>query len=386
MRRRRFLAAVGLAATVGCSALPAFGDRSPDSSADENRLSDAGACPSRDGWRSSRGDAQNTGFAARGPDITDATVERVADRMVEGTAPVADDERVYAAVRGGVRAFDRATGDSAWERSLDGGAARSPLVTCHAVFAQTPNYLSALDPETGERIWRTALGHGAPDPNLVATRDAVVLAGTPGVTQLSHGGSVEWRTQVDRTVFHGVAHAGDRVVVTESSDDGGGVYAFDAASGERLWTTRGLPSIAEPVVDDEHAYVVGKDGAVAAFSLADGDEAWRTDARGKSTYAPAALDRDRGLVYVPTGSSGDIAALDTADGAERWRADVGDWADTPVVGAADALYSAGQQLHRIDPDSGRTTRLGVDTAGSGGLAVTESAVWLNDTRSLVRAT
>ena len=134
----------------------------------------------------------------------------------EGTA--IDDQRVYVTVGdngdGGLAAFDRATGETAWSATEVGEIYYPPVVGDGAVFV--------LDTES--RLHRLTVADG----------------------------TVEWTTAFDSTNQRpGLALAEDTLFVTEGS---GAVHAVDATDGTTLWTDdRGLSG--PPLVCGETVYV-----------------------------------------------------------------------------------------------------------------------------------
>jgi outer membrane protein assembly factor BamB len=81
--------------------------------------------------------------------------------------------------------------------------------------------------------------------------------------------------------------------------------------------------------DGQRIYAAGRKGDVAAFTLANGHQLWRT-----RTKAPLAGATALGNGLVVVGSSdGDVVALDAATGAVRWRVRVnGEILSAPTIG------------------------------------------------------
>lgn len=387
MKRRHFLASAGLLTIAGCSALPSGNNQhtaTTRTTTPDNSLSEAPPCTNNDSWQSCRGNKKNTGkreyisFEATTPNPSTAS-----DAILEGTSPVADEDRIYLVSRTQVLAISRRTKEALWQTEITESGAVSPLVTCHSVLVQTGDSLRALHPETGDEIWQTGFGNGATKPNLISTEDSIFAVSTAGVLRLAHDGTVQWKNQPSEHVLHGLAHAGDRIVVTESTSDGGRVFGFSAASGETLWKTDAISSVVEPVIGSNHAYVLEQEGVLRALALDSGEEDWAFEIAGDTALAPPALDISRGQLYVPTGSSGNLVAIDIESGTKVWQTSVDSSAHTPVAVTREAIYHSGSAVRRIDPKSGDIDWEITEFAGSGGLALTTDGLWVNADRSLV---
>jgi quinoprotein glucose dehydrogenase len=133
------------------------------------------------------------------------------------------------------------------------------------------------------------------------------------------------------------AIAGDVAIVGSSIGDNGGadlelgvVRAFDMRSGKELWHWDPIPRTAK----------VPRDAANPDFGEVDNQQAHWTGAA--NAWAPFAVDMERGLVFIPTGS----ASPDFFGGV---RPGDGQWADSLVaLRAADGAFVWGRQLVHHD--------------------------------------
>lgn len=124
----------------------------------------------------------------------------------------------------------------------------------------------------------------------------------------------------------------------------GGVQAFRASDGERLW--RGPLDTYAPenlVSDGERVYAA--EAVVTAYEAATGRVVWQRRPDANASLGRAALHE--GVLYFGT-SSHRVHALDAATGAPRWTTDVGpEWEHMAVVrGVAvsgDTVYAAVEQ-------------------------------------------
>jgi outer membrane protein assembly factor BamB len=125
-----------------------------------------------------------------------------------------------------------------------------------------------------------------------------------------------------------------------------------ACSGTRTPST-GWPGLS---VDEQRVYVAFNQ-AVYAVSLEDGREEWRyspQEEQATTFYAPPAVDREAGTLYVGT-YDGHIVALNAESGATVWRREI---SSGKVIGgpalAGDLLIvpTTDRQLHAIRTDNG----------------------------------
>lgn len=223
------------------------------------------------------------------------------------TAVVADDATAYIGLLDGtLRALGLDDGDELWSVTLPDPPVTAPAVSDGAVVAvaedrdQGTTRVLAYDQRSGNRRWTYripgfALGTATP----AASGDALYLGcGDLTVRALDAGsGRVLWSEPV-RDAFSprsGVAIAGGAVF---ASDGGGGLYRFDADTGERAWdfqfsstVTRGAPVAAGDVV-----YLSTDGGEVAAVHAERGRLVWRTRFARAVAGAMAVVD---GHVIVP---------------------------------------------------------------------------------------
>ena len=106
----------------------------------------------------------------------------------------------------------------------------------------------------------------------------------------------------------------DGKVVAANSD--GDVFAFDRATGKRLWKVDLDQSISGGVgVGQGMAVVADYRGRVVALDLEDGSQRWTTQLSGEVVATPAV---GAGMVVVQT-VDGKLLGLDGASGEQRWR-------------------------------------------------------------------
>ncbi len=172
-------------------------------------------------------------------------------------------------------AIDAATGQERWKTNLtDNGGTTSRGVTYWAdgsdkrIFFGAVQWLYALDASTGKpidtfgRAGRIDLKEGIERPGA----DDYVRANTPNV------------------IYKNLLIVGARVSENEAALLGD-VRAYDVRTGRKTWTFRTIPEAREPGYD--------------TWSPASP----RQRIGGANAWAGMAIDRQRGIVYVPTGSA-----------------------------------------------------------------------------------
>jgi outer membrane protein assembly factor BamB len=153
-----------------------------------------------------------------------------------------------------------------------------------------------------------------------------------------------WRAHPGGDVLT-LAVLGDVVVVTTSQR---AVVAY-SDQGVPLWRVvldELVPAAAVPLTE-QSLVLVGLDGVVRTFDVADGSPGWTAALDADVTLAPAV---GAGLVVVAD-RGGTTTALDAATGAERW--------SVPLIGTAVVVAEPGvvvlqdQSVHALDPANGR---------------------------------
>ncbi|UHG90160.1 PQQ-binding-like beta-propeller repeat protein [Spirosoma oryzicola] len=180
-------------------------------------------------------------------------------------------------VSAGTQAFalDAATGQERWKTSLDDNAGTTSRGVTYwtegkekRIFFGAGKWLYALDAHTGKPIetfgkqGRIDLGKGLERPGA----DKYVLSNTPN------------------TIYKNLIIVGVRVAESETALLGD-IRAYDARTGQLVWTFHTIPQRGE-------------------F----GYDTWsprpaRQHVGGANAWAGMAIDRQRGIVYVPTGSA-----------------------------------------------------------------------------------
>jgi outer membrane protein assembly factor BamB len=292
-----------------------------------------------------------------GDAVWTAAVEETT-RGIHGTPAIANGTVYIGAYDGALYAFDLATGERFWRRTLGDAIGSSPgyhdgVVAIAVEYAEPSGAMFGVDAVTGEVVWadrrptdhphstpaidreadRLVVGSNDgrlyawthPDPTFawtfetdgaikgpVATFDGSAFFGSWDGHVYRVGladGRREWAVETDDKVMSGPAVEPATETVYVGSHDSR-LYALDAATGERRWTfDTGGRITGCPTVAGDHVLVGSYDRTCYALAKRTGDPVWAVDGVGHVTSAPAVVD---GAVYFTDRASG--ASLDGGDG------------------------------------------------------------------------
>lgn len=289
----------------------------PGGSADNSPLNMPGAGDLNVEWRKSLGQGSNRRVRLAAPPV-----------ISEGKLFFLDgDNRL--------RAFNAASGDELWSRSLrprdsrDNTALPGGVAAVGGrVYATTGFGVAvALDAQTGEELWRTQAAapfHAA--PTAAAGRVFAVTNTSELVALDAATGAVSWTYQAIAEPARirsasSPAVDGDTVIAPFAS---GEVIALLTANGRRLWvdslsrsgrltSLSAINDIAgRPVVEAGVAYAASHSGVLAAIDLRTGQRIW-----GRS-FASTQTPWIAGDVLYAVSVDGELAALDKATGGVYW--------------------------------------------------------------------
>jgi outer membrane protein assembly factor BamB len=328
--RRALLAALGTAsATAGCL------DRVRGTLGDDEQRIRTACDPPTAAWPTDGGGSRRTGRADAAPPPADADGVALplgrrdsGRRRLAANLPVIADGTAFVPTAGTFVAVDLETPgrEPAWTYQLDDDMDATPAMACGAVLALGLNTLTALDPASGKRYWQADVGGFGPAAvGVVADR---VYVGGPSLTALdARTGEERWTADGGDTV----AVDGTGVYSTENSNGTGGVYAH-AHDGTERWHRPLGKVVGSASVRDGTVYVVDEGGTVYALEAASGETAWSRTLDGvEKVYTGPAVGEDE--VVVPAGNGDRSAVLEAATGEQRWTADTGIVTGRPVVGA-----------------------------------------------------
>ncbi|WP_338315847.1 PQQ-binding-like beta-propeller repeat protein, partial [Streptomyces bohaiensis] len=205
-----------------------------------------------------------------------------------------------------------------WRFRMSNDLWGSPVVRGPLLYV-TSFEVHALDVTSGRRHFKTREVAWS----MAVTGGRVIASDGPSLYALdSTDGGDRWRVPAEGWIHALRAERGTVVTATR----GGGVQAWEAANGERLWSTGGAQSDIEspdagPVIEGGVVYFWGE-GHVRALEARTGRELWRHhvgDAAATGGVPVRVRPGPEGTVHVAAGAR--VLALDGADGTLRWHFD-----------------------------------------------------------------
>jgi outer membrane protein assembly factor BamB len=329
--------------------------------------------PAAGDWPMFLGDAARSNVASAGPVARPGEHWRVQAGGPCDSAPLVVGGVVYAACGDGVLyALDAATGAERWRFTV-----ADPLLRLAAasglVYVGGGDTLYAVDIATHQERWRAALA--------VITRpvidDGLLVAGTTdgylvGVDAVT--GQERWRYQVASTgiIFHPALADG----IVYAGSDGGGLVAVDTATGMLRWRAEiGRVEAATARLADGVVYFsVNTDDGIRlrAFDAETGDVLWTSDTEMGSPTVSG------GLGFA--GGDGILYAIDIAAAAVRWQFPIANpIRDVYVAGELGYVFSEGDRLlYAFETATGRERwRYGLADSVRGGFSISGGVIYLN---------
>ena len=185
-------------------------------------------------------------------------------------SPVALDDTIYVASRG-VAALDAETGAERWHAQTEHSA--------HGIAVADRVYVGAGSNGSGEVAafardgdtrWRTSEPGQVYSTPAVADETVYAVSKTGTLTALTaDDGSVRWQASVEQGVFEPPAVADGRVIV--EAGNGTQTMAFDAATGDRLWTFETGVSSGTPIVVGDRVLATGANTGIHVLDATTGD-------------------------------------------------------------------------------------------------------------------
>ena len=269
---------------------------------------------------------------------------------------------IQASSRSLIAAADRSTGEELWSIEAGGGLegpVRTPAYADGIVYYGTVETgLFGVDAATGEQIWNIDAPFGG-NGGAAAVVDGVVYMGASdgSVHALdATTGDLRWRV---RTQGSNIGVASTPAVVdgvVYFGSDSGEFLAVEVETGETIWETviapvQGLPS--SPVVADGRVFFgsmapIGSDefGGLWAFDAETGQELWRFGEPGG--FVLSSPTHHGGSVHFV--SKGRLYAVDAVTGQEQWRLEFGGQSDdSPVVHDGVVYFQATNAYYAVSP-------------------------------------
>ncbi|MEU9334024.1 serine/threonine-protein kinase [Streptomyces sp. NPDC048290] len=257
-----------------------------------------------------------------GPRVADARAAAVqaphpsAGLVASWARPAANGAQPAPATAPAVPSADPATtGWRPWRFRMSNDVWGTPTVDGDLVYV-TSFEVHALDVATGRRRFKTRDVAWS----MAVSEGRVHASDGPTLFALdARGGTDLWRLQTEGWVYSLKADRGTVLTGTR----GGGVQAWEAATGHKLWELSGAQSDFEspeagPALYDGTAYV-WQDARLRALDARTGDERWSYPIGDAASCGgvPVRITRaDDGFVYLSAGTR--VLAIDVAGGHVKW--------------------------------------------------------------------
>ncbi len=284
------------------------------------------------------------GHVALPAQVKRAWTYKLGGKMGRGAAllnpPIVHSGRLFAVnTEGDITALDARTGKRLWEARLpfkEGDKARVTgglAVLGNLLFATTGDgQVFALTATSGKQAWKTDLAvplRAAPTVEgervIVTSHDnrTFTLNALDGTLVWTHSGMDE---RLSLLASPAPAVANGAVAVPYSS---GEIYVLRASDGRYIWHDSLTSSFsgqdpestvsaiaAPPVIADGLVYVVGLNGGLSAYGLANGQRFWRIDVL--TSQMPIVA----GMQMFALTEKGEMLAINRRDGSVRWVSDL----------------------------------------------------------------
>ncbi|SDU35567.1 carboxypeptidase regulatory-like domain-containing protein [Jiangella alkaliphila] len=316
----------------------------------------------------------------------DLALDDAATHDVSGTVTGPDGPVAHARVTLEGTPLDPATTGDDGGFGFGGVAAGTYTVRVSAAGHQPHTQELTLDGDVDLGIALDALDQPT-DPGWTQYQNNATRSGMSGDALAAGTLQPSWTADADSAVtFASPVIAGGRVFL---GSDAGRLAAYDAGTGERLWSfqtgdaLRGTPAVAGDLVVTGG----GLDGGLVALDAATGAQRWSVPTPGRATVytAPSVVD---GVVYAATGPTQDredtVFALDAATGEQLWATDVGTSVFAgPAVGEGLAIVGNADdgELIALDATTGATrwTLTREDDYFIGGASIVDGTVFIPTT-------
>lgn len=282
----------------------------------------------------------------------------------------------------------------AWRRDIGAGSGRTRQIMAPVVADNGRVFVldgeatvSAVDAASGQIAWKTDIkrseteqrrsmfslsfgggsdGGGGFGGGVAAGAGKIFVAsGYRLVTALDQAtGAIVWTTPVDVPIHGAPTFSNGRIFVVDVENQ---LLVFDAATGQQVWSYRGIPEPARvmrassPAVTGDTVVAPFSSGELTAFRASTGQGVWQHVLSRTSRTSALSEIRDiagrpvisRGVVYAVS-HSGVLSALDIRSGEPKW-------AELPIGGVnaplpvGDVVYvvSKDGQLTVINRESGQ---------------------------------
>ena len=304
------------------------------------------------------------------------TGDNVASRPV-----VAGDTVVFGGENRNIYGLDAATGERRWAVRTGGPVVSSPAFEeGMVIIGSDDGAVYGLDPSTGREEWRYIAG-GPVEATVTAVDGVAYVASRSGeLTALdAETGKEIWTSQKGEILRTAPAVGAAEVFVV---DDAQGLLAFDRRTGKKRWGKPNGSYVGPPLIARDELLVARNDGSIQRIGFDGGiRDVW------DGAVAGNPLDGDPSFYIGPTSGGGALWVASDKAAVLRLGRKTGPahiepvWADAfanpPFTGDAPQytaaayrgealMLGAGNNIYRLDVDSGEARRVGAldDASGS----------------------
>ena len=183
--------------------------------------------------------------------------------------------------------------------TISGGSEYTPIVVAGVMYVAASDRVVALEPEAGKEIWRYTLKNGAPSRRgvtywsggadvparifVTSERRLIALNASTGeaATAFGNGGEIDMVAP-----YNSAPTLYKNLLIVGTNGSPGGVRAFDARNGTKVWDFHSVPAAGEP--------------AAGTWK----NESWKERPNTYSWAFSQTLDATRGIVYVAVEAPG----------------------------------------------------------------------------------
>jgi outer membrane protein assembly factor BamB len=245
-----------------------------------------------------------------------------------------------------------------WSKSFYWSVYSNPSVVDGVVYMGTyGDYFYAFDAETGDTLWQRYVDGCTDSP---AIYDGIVYFGsrhTPTMYALdAKDGSIVWSKPVNDRIVESSPTVVDGVLYVGTAENGETLYALDPETGATLWTATCKGKLQSPTVADGIVHVTGYDGTqftIFSFDAKTGNPLWSLPiSNGQLERRPLSVAVSEGVIYTG-GADGNLYALNPMTGDVLWTGKTGGMqVDAPSV-ANGVVYVAANDstLYAFDAET-----------------------------------
>jgi outer membrane protein assembly factor BamB len=277
------------------------------------------------GWRSFRGDAQNTAYVSSPLAAQLKLLWRYDAKKPLKSSPITVGELVViGSVDRRVHFLDAFSGKERGVYKISSSVSTSALSQGDRVYFgldQAKGTFFALDMRNREVLWKESFGGMSSSP--VSCEDMILVGTTDGILRALDGTSGEkvWEFETSSSVISTPAweafasFGSDGKIVCFGSADGH-LYALSAESGEMKWKFQAEGGIySAPAIKNGKVFFGSFDGHHYALNLVDGSLVWKFKTQADVFSSPAAADS---LVYIGSNDYS-VYAVNQESGELAWR-------------------------------------------------------------------